>query len=474
MIPGCAGDNSCNPVRPPIETQNIGKLMASESGVSESGKYDMIKRADDLVKRITELEEKLVREEGRWPVISPVPDKPTDEEVREHNATHTPPKPWCPYCAKATAKRDPHRIIRKDVPDVEASIDKVPTISVGFMYLFNKGERPTLVMVDHDSGRVWTYAPKDKAILSGEGWIQRRIVRDIDNAGHKSIKRKFKSDQENSIVALQHEVQRLRSGRTIPINSPVGESESNGRVENAIPRVQDKVRTLKAHVKGETGLDITSMDGLMSWLTRWAGELITRYSIGKDGKTAQERLKGQASTRPIAQFGEHVLYLPLETPSTEENKVENKLRDGIWLGVVDRTEGAIVGTEHGTIKCRTVKRRPEGQQRSREALEAMKGTVQQPAPGSQSDRIPTRIVDDENKPVRARASGTPKDTPPRSQPSTRLAKESDEDLHQRCGEVWCHSRMPGMHRGTNWPRQRQRHHQAHHPAQRRLPCQDEG
>ena len=54
----------------------------------------------------------------------------------------------------------------------------------------------------------------------------------------------LKSDQEASIVALQHDVQRIRAGKTIPINSPVGESQSNGRIENAIRRVQDKVRTL--------------------------------------------------------------------------------------------------------------------------------------------------------------------------------------------------------------------------------------
>ena len=86
---------------------------------------------------------------------------------------------------------------------------------------------------------MWSYALKDKSVLSGEGWIQRRIVRDIDNAGHKDVKLRFKSDQEASIVALQHEVQRLRSGRSIPVNSPVGESES-----------KDKVRTLKAQVGG--------------------------------------------------------------------------------------------------------------------------------------------------------------------------------------------------------------------------------
>merc|ERR1712214_107839 len=145
------------------------------------------------------------------------------------------------------------------------------------------------------------------------GWIQRRIVRDIDNSGHKHVKLKIKSDQEASIVALQHEIQRLRDSRTIPINSPVGESESNGRVENAIRRVQDKTRTLRAQIEGETGLEIGKMEGLMSWLIRWAAELVTKYSVGKDGKTAQERLKGQPSSKPLAQFGEYIMYLPLDS-----------------------------------------------------------------------------------------------------------------------------------------------------------------
>ena len=111
-------------------------------------------RADRLHKRITELEDKLIREEGRRPIVSPVPERPTEEEVREHNVTHTPPKAWCPYCTMATAQRDPHRRERKEVPDVEVAVDKVPTTSVDYMYLFEKGVRPTLVMVDHDSGRV--------------------------------------------------------------------------------------------------------------------------------------------------------------------------------------------------------------------------------------------------------------------------------------------------------------------------------
>lgn len=50
-----------------------------------------------------------------------------------------------------------------------------------------------------------------------------------------------KSDQERIMVALQHELQCIRSGAAIAVNSSVGESESNARVENAIPRAQEKM-----------------------------------------------------------------------------------------------------------------------------------------------------------------------------------------------------------------------------------------
>ena len=86
---------------------------------------------------------------------------------------------------------------------------------------------------------------KGQTILTGEGWIQRRIVRDMDNAGHKEVKLKFEGDQAPSILVLQQEVQRLRSSKSIPINSPFGESEGNGRAENAIKRVHSTSHEVK-------------------------------------------------------------------------------------------------------------------------------------------------------------------------------------------------------------------------------------
>ena len=129
-----------------------------------------------LRRRAKELENELEADKGRSPIVSPVPERPTDSEVLEHNVTHSPAKPWCPHCVKGTAGNDPHRAKRKEVPDVEVVMEATPTISIDLMYLYDKGERPTLVVVDRESGRVWSYAVRDTTILGGTGWIQKKLA----------------------------------------------------------------------------------------------------------------------------------------------------------------------------------------------------------------------------------------------------------------------------------------------------------
>lgn len=130
---------------------------ASAAAKGDTGNDDMERGADDLVRRIKEFEDEIVREEGRRQIISPVPNRPAEEEFEEHNATHTPPKPWRPYCMMGAGARDAHARIRKD------------------MYLNEKGERPALVVVEHECGRVCAYALR-------EGCTQRRRL-DTEESG---------------------------------------------------------------------------------------------------------------------------------------------------------------------------------------------------------------------------------------------------------------------------------------------------
>ena len=56
----------------------------------------------------------------------------------------------------------------------------------------------------------------------------------------------------------------------------------------------------------------------------------------------------------MAEFGESVLYLPLDRKSRPIPAPEAKFQEGIWLGLDQRTEEVIIGTPSGIVKCRSV------------------------------------------------------------------------------------------------------------------------
>ena len=117
---------------------------------------------------------------------------------------------------------------------------------------------------------------------------------------------------------------------TIPINSPVGESECNGRAENVVRRAKEKTRILMAQLEYGIGGKIPKGANIIPWMVRWAGELITKYAPGYDGKIPYERLRGEPCRVPLAMFGGIVLYLPLKTAQSLTEHTQPKMRMGLW------------------------------------------------------------------------------------------------------------------------------------------------
>ena len=90
------------PVRPELNTPAPNPLSSNgpSGGDGIIEKDELVDRAEDLTRGIQDLEEKLVLDEGRRPVVSLVPHRPTDEEVNENNPTHSPPQLRCPQGAE--------------------------------------------------------------------------------------------------------------------------------------------------------------------------------------------------------------------------------------------------------------------------------------------------------------------------------------------------------------------------------------
>ena len=217
------------------------------------------------------------------------------------------------------------------------------------------------------------------------------MLQDLSNNGMQNVKLHIKTDQEPSIVNVQTAMQELSLDHIIPLNSPVGESECNGRVENVIKRVQEKVRTLRHHVEYQIKAKIPDDAPIMSWLVTWSAELISKYAVGEDGKSPYGRIRKEDCVTPLVLFGETVLYLPLKTVHRNKGTPAKRMR--IWLGVSERIEEVLTGTKYGVIKCRIVQRLDESERWKKSGIMEMKGAPWEPVIGKQSQHIPVDVAD---------------------------------------------------------------------------------
>ena len=76
---------------------------------------------------------------------------------------------------------------------------------------------------------------------NGDPWIAGKIKDDIEEFGYALVR--ITSDQEPATVDVQRAVIAKRGNApSMPVNSPVGDSQSDGRVENAIKKVRNMVK----------------------------------------------------------------------------------------------------------------------------------------------------------------------------------------------------------------------------------------
>ena len=93
----------------------------------------------------------------------------------------------------------------------------------------------------------------------------------------------------------------------IPQGPPEGDHMANGRVEMAVREVKRQCRALRISAEQNTSVRIADDSPLLSWLPRFAAQVMNKMRFGKDGKTSETRRTGRRWRKPMAQFGEKVL-----------------------------------------------------------------------------------------------------------------------------------------------------------------------
>ena len=110
----------------------------------------------------------------------------------------------------------------------------------------------------------------------------------------------------------------------------------------------------------------------MAWLVEHAADLISRFQVGDDGRTAYERMKGKKCKQEMVEFCEKADYRHnLKATAKDEKFV--RWGEGFFLGKWWRIGDALIGTPEG-IHTAGIIRRVGGHRRwDREGLEQVRG-----------------------------------------------------------------------------------------------------
>ena len=82
--------------------------------------------------------------------------------------------------------------------------------------------------------------------------------------------------------------------QTIPEKSTKKSSGSNGIVERGVQGIEGHLRALFLAFEKRINCKLDSRERIVSFMPEYAAYLMNRLEIGKDGKTAYERTKGNS------------------------------------------------------------------------------------------------------------------------------------------------------------------------------------
>ena len=314
------------------------------------------------------------QEEVMQPRVLRDPKKPTLKDREEHKCLHWPFRSWCRDCMRGRGMHDQHTSKKKKNGGVDEARE-VPTISIDFIFpgteQLSARKNAQLVMFDNESEAIWAYRTGRK---HNPAWLVPTMMQDLEEAGYGSCRICVRSDQENIIKNIKKELIEQRTGPTVPQESPVKESQCNGKMEKAIQNLEGQMRTLRCAIESETGVWVHPRSRMYNYMLHWACSILTRYRVTSWGRTPFQTLTGHQCSRPIAPFGTSVLWKEV-LKGTERKKGDTDWHKGIFLGIRWRTSEVIVGTSNGVILCRTMRIDPEADKLSEDDMNNIQNSV---------------------------------------------------------------------------------------------------
>ena len=171
-------------------------------------------------------------------------------------------------------------------------------------------------------------------------------------------------DKEMSIMDVCRKVARERNARTVLRFAPKTSHQSNGFVETVHGHIQGLARCYQTQIETNTGVQLSAVSPAIPFAIRYTGFVLSRFTVRPDGTTPFQYVLGTPYVSPLCMFGESVFAL-IPDHEVRAAKLTNTWISGCCWGRDASSDEHMVVMKHGLLKCRSVCRKPPGEQWSR-------------------------------------------------------------------------------------------------------------
>ena len=134
-----------------------------------------------------------------------------------------------------------------------------------------------------------------------------------------------------SIIDVCRKVARERNARTVLRFAPKTSHQSNGFVEAVHGHIQGLARCYQTQIETNTGVQLSAISPAIPFAIRYAGFVLSRFTVRPDGRNPFQYLFGTPYVSPLCMFGESVFAL-LPDHEVRAAKLTNRWIGGSWWG----------------------------------------------------------------------------------------------------------------------------------------------
>ena len=168
-------------------------------------------------------------------------------------------------------------------------------------------------------------------------------------------------------------VARERNARTVLRFAPKTSHQSNGFVEAVHGHIQGLARCYQTQSETNTGIQLSAISPAIPFAVRYAGFVLSRFTVRPDGRTPFQYFLGTPYVSHLRMFGESVFAL-IPDHEVRAAKLTNRWISGWWWRRDTSSDEHLVETKHGLLQCRSVRRKPPGEQWNRRETIDARGT----------------------------------------------------------------------------------------------------